>query len=303
MKMKKFTEILGVSMLVVFLTVGSAFAFGTNITISDGNITTQQDIEAEKLKAIMSGQAPVSRSEQYADTWYSDREDQEVETGMQRSQNWDLEGFFFDETTGSLSMVGGYDFVNGYGGTTSGDIFIDVNADSAEYGKTWDLSVNSNIEVASTYGYDYVLDMDFSSESYDVYRLNENTITRTPYEERNQGSGPWQYVSGGEYVGSGSFTYETGLTDADTGFVGGSHNAVSGIDLGFIASDVPTDFIVHFTMACGNDNLMGEGTIGATNPGGGGGSSAEAPEPATMLLLGIGLFGLASLRKRFNKKG
>jgi hypothetical protein len=39
-------------------------------------------------------------------------------------------------------------------------------------------------------------------------------------------------------------------------------------------------------MGCGNDNLMGRGT------------TAPVPEPATMLLFGSGIFGLAALRRR-----
>ena len=36
-------------------------------------------------------------------------------------QAWDLEAFLFDGT--NLSLVGGYDFRDGYGGMASGDIF------------------------------------------------------------------------------------------------------------------------------------------------------------------------------------
>jgi len=53
--------------------------------------------------------------------WYGGNEDQEVEPGMVNTQAWDLEGFFLQGN--SLSMVGGFDFKNGYEGYKSGDIF------------------------------------------------------------------------------------------------------------------------------------------------------------------------------------
>ncbi|MDM8552488.1 PEP-CTERM sorting domain-containing protein [Desulfobacterales bacterium HSG2] len=278
--MKKFAEILGVSMLVVFLTVGSAFAFGTDITIFDEN----------------------SSGEGINDTL----EDNEAEPGMVQSQAWDLEGFFLNDDN-ELTMIGGYDFVNGEAELYSGDVFIDVNGD-AEFGDIHDWGNVPNATVTDTFGYDYVLDMDFDNLTYDVYKLDEDSTTQIAFYGQNQGSNPWRYVGGGEEVESGVFGYET-MTDAQTGFDGwgtNSHNVVSGLDLNFLASDVPVEFISHFTMQCGNDNLMGEGTLAATATGGGGGSAApgsEAPEPATMFLLGSGLIGLANLRKRFNKKG
>lgn len=267
--MKQFSRIMGLAILVIFLMVGNGFALGlgTEITISDNNNDS-------------------------SNAWYNGDEDDEVEPDMQINQEWDLEGFFLNGTT--LSMVGGYDFVNGKDTYTSGDIFIDVDINPLDGGAIFgdiDGTQDGNREVFNTYGYDYVLDLDFNTTddtyTYNVFKIDVDTKVKTAYYKQNQGSSPWQYVSGGRETGITGTGHMDSLTDADTGFSGDFHNVVS-VDLGFLASDI--DFIAHFTMGCGNDNLMGAG------------QTAPVPEPATMLLLGSGLFGLAGVQRKRNRK-
>ena len=251
--MRKFFITLFVITL-VFGVAGMTDVFALNITIYDEN----------------SDSAP----------WYGTAEDQEVEPGMLTGQEWDLEAFLYEGTT--LSMVGGYDFVNGEWGNGRlwkfGDIFIDVNGD-LEYGDIHGSSDGNHV-VQDTFGYDYVLDLDFEHLTYDLYQLiPEESTTITAYFKDMQGSNPWRYADGGELLGSGySFSYETSLSDADVGFLGGTHNLVSGFDLSFLGG---RKFFAHFTYECGNDNLMGD-PEGArlTDP---------VPEPGTLVLLGSGL--------------
>lgn len=260
MNMRNLLKMLAATCLVALLGVGVAFAtpYGENITVSD---------------LIYSGTG-----------WYGNHEDNETEPGTVTTQKWDLEAFLLEGNI--LSMVGGYDFKNGVDGVTSGDIFIDIDG-NALYGPANDgTGYNNTTIVNKTFGYDYVFDLDFASNSYNLYKLEEGVSTTSIYYSINQESNPWKYVSGGELVKGGTFTYLTGLNDSQSGFLGGTHNVATGFDLSFLAED--TDFTAHFTMACGNDNLIGKGTAGS-------------PEPATMLLLGSGLVGIAGLRRKFKK--
>jgi hypothetical protein len=214
--------------------------------------------------------------------WEGMQEDNETEPGTVHNQNWDLEAFI-SYGTNQIGMIGGYVFLNTNGGDRRpGDIFIDIDGDYVD-GST-QTPGNGNQDIVDTYGYEYVLDVDWAAGTYSVFELVPGTTTTTTAYGINAGSNPWAFVSGGNLLGNGSFAYENGLTDEETGKLGGSHTAVTGFDLSFLGENV--DFTTHFTPACGNDNLMG--------------SATTVPVPAAVWLFGsaLSLFGFRARRKR-----
>jgi hypothetical protein len=240
----------------------SAIDYGTNITIPDGIGTT--------------GTSP--------------HEDNEVEPGMSPGQVWDLEGFFLNSARTALTIVGGYNFYAGYGGTTAGDIFIDTDGNavaSPNLIPNFDYNPGYQEVSNSLFKYDYVLDINWGEKTFDIIKLDANSILKdTQYGAAyNQASNPWKYVSGGADIGGGYIT--NAGTATDTGFSGwnGDNHYVGTFDITGI--DLSGGGLFHNTMECGNDNLIGK--------------VAPVPEPATMLLFGTGIAGLVgSLRRRRN---
>lgn len=229
--------------------------------------------------------------------WAGNHEDQETEPGTIGSQVWDLEAFF--QNGSQLTLVGGFDFKNGtvYSGSTysSGDIFLDIDGD-AVFGPPADGSgVGNNNTVNNIFGYDYALQLDMNAMTYAVIDLDtQSVLLKTVSETINQESNPWRYSSGGEILpgyANVPLNYQSGLSDSDVGgLLGGNHYALS-VDLSFLGAG---NVISHFTMSCGNDNLMGSFVIEPepppfrTTPDGG----------STALFLLGGLLGLQQIRSR-----
>jgi len=109
-------------------------------------------------------------------------------------------------------MVGGYDFVHGYAGTVTGDLFLDIDGNFQIVGGGY-----SNTIVQNNFGYEYVVDLDFSGKAYNVYELNSSSRVKNVTHEQNQPSNPWCYYDSGTLVTSGMISYWANLPSSEAG--------------------------------------------------------------------------------------
>jgi len=231
-----------------------------------------------------------------------------VEPGCQAHQMWDLEAFLLTGST--LTLVGGFDFENGIAQDSSrndliredvwdaGDIFVDIDGD-AVFGSAIDMSQYNVVDrfVNATFGYDYVLDIDWEGDTvtYDVLSLGDSSLL-TVYFDQNEGANPWRIARGGTLVEGYQdlelIDYYSTSDSSVEGITLEGGNAVyphyvAKFDLGFIDFENLDEMYVHTTVECGNDSLMGHEDDFNVPDGG-----------ATIALLGMALVGLAALARR-----
>ena len=217
---------------------------------------------------------------QSGNTWWGNtNEDQETEPGTSIGQDWDLEGFFYNDKKDDVALVGGFDFVGGNDWVGSGDIFIDTDT--------------------STNYYDYVMDLDFQNNgkyTFTVYQNNGTIAYDTTHggpAGQTQGQ-PWVMSNPGtativQGYDNIAMKYINNKSDKQIGggLTGGKHNAVV-VDVSFLNG---SGYNLYNAIECGNDITHGQV---------GGGASGQVPEPITLVLMGTGLLYLGIRRRKHN---
>jgi|GEM_PF-4112590 len=241
----------------------------------------------------------------YAPAVYSKtpiNEDQTVTRGATGSfsQGWDLEAMGVKNQGGQkvLQLLGGWDWVNGRDGYTTGDIFF--SKDRPNFGHFKD---NTGQTVnGGNYNYDFavVFTRDANNHllgGYTIYSLTANakflTVNGSLPDEAKKFANPWRFDLANSPIGSysvvttGNYVLTNGLDDAQAkaaldlsyNIIGGTHNLLE-VNIAAIAADLGPNFWAYHTMRCGNDALVG-----------------NVPLPSALLLLGAGL-GRLLTRKR-----
>jgi len=196
-------------------------------------------------------------------------------------QAYDVEniGLFIDGTLVHFGLKTGFDLTDGlYGGYIAGDLALNVDGDAFyEYG----------IKVSDGSGWG--VNTGNSAVTYELWEVTSwNSVVIGSHQTAsdplniNTGSLLASWTQNNAYGVSGSDIDNDPANPLEKSYV------IEGAFARSLLDNLGSEATLHWTMGCGNDHLE------VTN--------SPVPEPATMMLLGTGLIGLAGARRRVRKK-
>jgi hypothetical protein len=260
--MNKISSSVLLSMATIALSAASSGALiidvsklGINITTNDGIANSTYDGGSPALGIGNEDNETEKRSSDGVNTY--------------TYQSWDLEAMFWNSSTEQLTVIGGFDYLNGNTGEAAGDLFIGGNV-------VLDLSRNGE-NLAGTGSFTTI-------ENFTAIVNPHDIPASTPYE----------YLSGGQIIGvSGSYSvgFIENWSTLGLGLQGwkgdDKHYALVINTKGTAAGSlINAGNNLHFTLECGNDLITGKAT------------PVSVPEPAIVSLLLVGLTALGFARRR-----
>jgi len=128
--------------------------------------------------------------------------------------------------------------------------------------------------------FDYGIDFTFTGNDVQFSLVDVTQWEHAMYPQHWAAADPFQVSQGGSQVNqsfAGAF-----------GTIGNSYVLEGSFDLAYLAvGSLGDTATLHWTMECGNDFLQTS-------------TAVPTPEPGTIFLMGLGLVGLASLRRKFS---